>query len=317
VICAALAAFAAVAAYGQLEPDRVIAIVNGDEIRGAEYYHRMEFLAGVGHMRGQRFDEFPPGFLTIEQLVGERLALQLAKQQGVLPTDEEIDAEYKARMVDNPQMEAQWKATGQSLDDLRYQIKMDLTQFKIQTNGVTVTDSEVTDFFTKNPDTFMTPKGYKLRVLAVANDAGKSAVDQALAAGPVTSDSFGEVAKKYSVEASKELGGEIGSVAESSLAQPIQTALSTTKIGTSTGWISSGQATYRFFVEDIQPAKKLDLTPSLRRRIRRKLMMDRGAIKNNIVDLMKKMRAEAKVEIKNDVFQDAYNKLIKTYLQGG
>src|SRR5471030_1100048 len=75
-------------AVKMVDPGRVVAVVNGDEIKGAEYYRRMEYLEGVGIRLGNQFAEFPPGFLAIQKIIDERLTFQLAKSKGVYPTDD-------------------------------------------------------------------------------------------------------------------------------------------------------------------------------------------------------------------------------------
>ena len=70
---------------GQVDPNRTIATINGEAIKGLEYYHRMEFLPGVTKRYGGQAIESPPGFLTVVELIGEKLLLQLAKEKGVMP----------------------------------------------------------------------------------------------------------------------------------------------------------------------------------------------------------------------------------------
>ena len=62
-------ALTACAAYAQVDANRTVAVVNGEEIKGGEYYHRMEYLSGVGRIGNNGVNEFPPGFMTIEQLI--------------------------------------------------------------------------------------------------------------------------------------------------------------------------------------------------------------------------------------------------------
>jgi parvulin-like peptidyl-prolyl isomerase len=318
LVIAAVAALAATAAFAQVDPSRTVVIVNGDEIKGGEYYRRMEYLPGVGKIQGSSFSEFPPGFLTIEQLITERLVFQLAKKKGVMPTDMEVDAEYRNRKEDTPNIDELWLSSGRPLEDLRYQIKYEIAQFKIQTFGVTVTDQEVNNYFTQHPDEFTIPKKYQLRVIVVENDADKGAVDSALA----SKTSFAEVAKKYSQDVTRSLGGEYGAVPETVLATSVRTAVGSTKIGSMTSWIESvskeGQRSYvKFLLENVEPAKKLTLTDKLKRQVRRKLMADRGGVKNDITKEMRDMRAAAKIDIKQKEFADAYQKYIQAYLKQG
>ena len=195
-------------ANAQVDPGRTIATINGDPIVGSEYYRRMEFLPGVGKMSNQAFFEAPPGFLTLEQLITERLVLQLAKQKGVFPSDAEVEAELKFRQEDDPGFVAAWTKGGHTADELKKQVRYELAQFKIQSFGITVTDQEVEKFYKDNPSMYTNPKQAKLRVIVLDDAAKKAAVDKDLGAGKA----FADVAKQYSTDASKSLGGEFGTV---------------------------------------------------------------------------------------------------------
>jgi len=313
---AALAVLVATSAFSQVDPNRVVAVVNGEEIKGGEYYHRMEYLPGVGKVTGQSFSEFPPGFLTVEQLITERLVFQLAKKKGALPSDLEVAAEYKRRTEDNPSLEQVWLSSGRSLDEMKYQIRYELAQFNIQTAGITVTNQEVDSYFTKHPDEFTIPKKYRLRVVVVKTDADKQAVETALSGGT----SFADVAKQYSVDVTaKTTGGEYGSIPETSLAGPLLDAIKSTQIGKTTTWISTttgGEpSSVKFLIEDILPPKKVAMSESLRAKIRSKMMLDQGKAKNDITKEMKAMRGSATIDIKQAEFKEAYEKFIQAYLK--
>ena len=318
-LSAALAALVATAAFGQVDLNRTVAVVNGEEIKGGEYYHRMEYLPGVGKRMGSAYSELPPGFLTIEQLITDHLVLQLAKEKGVLPTDMEVEAEYRVRKDDTPNLDTLWTATGQSLDDLRYQIRLDVAKFKIQTFGITITNQEIDTFYKEHPTEFTIPKRYQLRVIVVGTAADRDAVDKALAAGT----KFPDVASQYSMDVSKTGGGEYGTVPETALAATFKNAVDATKIGATTSWITSapqggGDPSYiKFLVEDVKKQELIPLDDKIRRQTRRRLMMDRGAVKNNIEQEMKAMRLKAKIDIKQPEFRDAYKKFIDAYLKEG
>lgn len=302
---------------GQIDTNRVVVVVNGEEVKANEYYRRMEFLPGVGKTMGRTFNEFPPGFLTIEQLITEHLVFQLAKDKGVLPTDLEIDAELKARQADSPQLLQNWLAAGRTLDEFKYQIKYDLAQFKIQTFGVTITNQQIDKHYADNPSTFSLPKRAKLRVIVVQSEDDQKKVDADLAA----KKPFADVAKQYSADVSKIQGGEYGTVPYAFLNTPVRDAVNATKIGQTTIWITTKEdekPTYlKFLLEDILPEEKIPLTDQLRRNIRRKLMLDAGSVKNNIQKEMMDVRTRAKIDIKQAEFADAYRKFIEAYLKQG
>ncbi|MEZ0327675.1 MAG: peptidyl-prolyl cis-trans isomerase [Fimbriimonas sp.] len=304
------------AAVAQVDPARTIAVINGEEIKGAEYYRKMEFLGGVGKRDGDNFYEAPPGFLTLEQLITERLVLQLAKQKGAFPTDIEVAAELKARTEDNPKLLTEWTALGRTAEELNALIRYELAQFKISSFGITVTDQEVEKFYKDNPTMYTVPKQVKLRVIVVEKDADKTAVDTALGAGKP----FPDVAKQLSVDISRANGGEYGTVPLAMLSTPARTAVDAVKIGQATSWVSSqtadgGNRFVKFQVLDILPEKKLELDAKLRRGIRRRLMLDRGTVKNDIRKEMNALRAKAKIDIKEPQFAEIYKKFIEQYLK--
>ena len=320
--------FCAIGAQGQasqtgpnpaqmVDPNRVVLVVNGEEIKGVEYYRRMEYLQGVGVRTGNNFTEFPPGFLTIQHLIDERIGFALAKEKGVYPSDAEVDEEIKVRQEDNPKILENWISSGGNIDELRYQLRVQLTQFKLQTFGITKTDTEVDQFYKDHPDMYTTPKQLKLRVIAVASSDDTKVVDQDLAAGK----DFATEAKEKSVDITKAIGGEYGTVPEYNLNTAARDALTNVKIGQTTKWLTTnpdgGTGAYlKFFLEDIIPAKKLEMDTALRRLIRRKLMVDSGAAKNaNLSKELDAMRVKMKIDIKQPEFADAYQKFIAAYLR--
>jgi len=314
---AALALVAAIS-MGQVDPSRVVATVNGEEIKGNEYYRRMEYLPGVGRNLGRSFAEFPPGLLTLEQLITEKLVMQLAKQKGVLPTDAEVEAEVKIRLADNPQMMEQWAAGGRTPAELRDYLRYELTQFKVQTFGITITDQEIEKHYKDNPQLYTRPKQAKLRMIAVSSEADRNAVDKALSTGTA----FGEAAKKYSIDVHKVVGGEMQPIAYVSMATWMREAINATKIGQATSWQEQdrqdGQKAYlKFLLEGVVPEQKVELSPNLRRSIRRRMMLDKGAAKNNISTEMLALRQKAKIDIKQPEFAEAYKKFIDAYLKQG
>lgn len=318
-LSAVLTALAAASAIAQVDTNRTVVVVNGEEIKGSEYYHRMEYLPNVGKRMGSSYSEFPPGFLTIEQLITERLVFQLAKEKGVSPTDLEVDAEYANRKQATPDLDTIWTTSGRTLPDLRYQIKFELAQFKIQTFGVTITNQEVDAYYKAHPAEFTIPRQYQLRLVAVRSDADRDAVDKSLTGGT----KFADVATKFSVDVTKVRGGEYGMVPETMLATAVKNAVETTKIGATTPWLTSTpegstETTYlKFLVEDVKKSELIPLDEKVRRQVRRKMMMDKGAVKNNIEQEMKSMRAKAKIDIKQPEFADAYKKFIDAYLREG
>lgn len=300
-----------------VDPNRVVLVINGEEIKGAEYYRRMEYLENVGIRIGNSFSELPPGFITIQKLINERLTFALAKDKGVYPSDQEVDEEIKIRQSDNPKMLNQWIAGGGNIDDLKYKLRVQIAEFKLQTFGITITDSEVEDHYNKNPELYTTPKQLKLRLIAVRNSDDTKVVDQDLAAGKAFSDE----ATQKSIDISKTIGGEYGTIPEYKLDPAAKDALRAIKIGQTSKWLtttpSGGNGTFlKFLLEDIIPPKKLELDASLKRQIRRQMMMDKGTVKNpDVGKELDQVRVKANIDIKQPEFADAYKKFLATYVK--
>lgn len=294
-------------AIAQVDLTKPVLTVNGESVAGAEYYRRMETLQGVGQMLQSGFTEAAPGFLTLQRLIEERLMIQLAKQKGIAPSEQEVADEVALRKRQNPDMLQGLARMGLSEADLTYQVRLELSQFMLQTQGINITDQEVAKFYKDNPSYFTSSKGYKLRVVAVQTDAEKAAVDADLKAGKP----FTEIARSRSKDPSRMNDGLLGVLPIDSLSDVSKQAIAAVKVGQATDWIKGNTSSVRFFVEEEVPEKKRALDADLRREVRRKLMIDRGRVKNDLAVMMREFRSKAIVEVK----QTAFGSAIKGYLE--
>jgi hypothetical protein len=298
-------AFGAVAcsAWGQLDPGATVASVNGEDIKMDEYVHRLEWYRVEP---SSPLNSLPVGFLALNQMITERLVLQLAKDKGVAPSDPQIDAEEKSEIAHSPTLLTELQADGRTEQDLRQGIAYNLAQYNLQTYGITITDQEVEQHYKANLGDYTIDKQYKLRVIVVEDDAGQAAVDQDLAAGKA----FADVASARSIDLTKGQGGEYGLVQESHLGGPTVAALQSIKIGQVTPWVrgkDSDSLRVKYLIEDIVPSKVLPLDDDLRVQIRRKLSLDKGAIKNSVMKDLQAATASAKVVISIPGFQKRYD----------
>lgn len=285
-------------ALAQTPMDKTLVIVNGQPIDGKTYYKRMEVMPNVGSLVNDKFVQTTPGYLTISKLINETLMLQLAKEKGVAPTDAEVEAKVKEQSTDNPELLPSLQRIGFTLDDLKYDIRLQLAEFKLQTMGINITDQEAEKFYKEHTNLYTLPKRYVLRVIAVDTDEKKKAVDDALKTGK----GFGEVARDMSMDLSKAKDGQMGEVPEQSLIGSSAAAVMSTKKGSVTDWLSNGEVSVKFLVEDVLPEKVVPLDAALKATIRRNMMLDRGRVRNKIGDMMEDMRKRAKIEFQGTVF---------------
>lgn len=305
----------AMMAHAQVDPDRVVVVVNGETVKGAEFYRRMEYLPGVGRMVGNSFAGFSPGFLTIEQLITERLIMQLAKEKGVSPTDKEIGDEYEYIKATDPETIKVWLESGQTEAEFMNYLKYNLSQFKLLTRGINITDQEIDQFYKTNEVLFTTPKMVGLRVIAVQTAEQAAAVDLDLEAGK----KFEEVAKARSLDLSASTGGQFGKRSWNDLSDQAKKALEGVKVGGTTAWIIGGNTRVRFLLESVTPEVKQPLDANLRKRIRRELMVTKGKVKNEqtLQQEMRDKRKNSQIDIKDKAYADTYRQFVDGFLNGG
>ncbi len=302
IIAACLAVSAL--ACAQSDPTKPIATVNGETIGGMEYFRRMEFLPGFGKMVGARFIESWPGYLALQQLINERLMLQIAKEKNVYPKDADVTAELDLRLKNTPTLLESLAKVGITKADLERQVRVDLAEFNITTMGVNVTDQEIEQHYKDNPTRFTVPKRYKLRLIAVSEDK-KAQVDSALAGGKP----FADVARDMSSDPSALQGGALGEIPATAFAEVVTKLLDATKIGSTTEWIKGTSGWFKFLLEDVKASEKIPLDANTKAQLRRSLMLDRGRVRNNLDKMMSDARKKANISVN----QPGLNEMIQEW----
>lgn len=295
----ALMLFCLTTAFAQIDAERIVATVNGKPITGRIYFGRMEVLPGLGQIGpNNSFVPIVPGYLTLQRIVDEMLMIQLAEERGVAPTEAEIDSEIELRAEEVPDVIASLLALGFTEADYRYNVVLQLSQFKIESEGITITDFEVEMEYEKNRIRYTLPKRYHLRLLRVDSEDAKPAADAALAEGK----SFKDVATEFSTDISRFQGGDIGQRAERDLQPVVRDVLLETLEGGVTKWLNQGDVWLRFKIVEILPAETLELDARLQRRIREQMMLESGRAKINILLLMREIRKKAVLDFKGHPF---------------
>ena len=290
------------AAFAQLDSNKVIAKVDGIEIKAAEYYSRMEFLPNVGRLlEGNTFEKSPPGLLTLQLLIEEKVLLQCAKENSAYPSDAEVKAEMARKEERDPTMYKAAIASGVPAEFLQQQTLIEVAQFKLITKGINITDAQIDAHYKSNQREFTVPKKVKIRLIA-ASDKAKDDVDKLLSSGKA----FSDVAKELSEDISKLDGGLLGEVPIDEFNPDVKSALEGIKIGQTTEWIKGNRYFVKFLKESVIPAKLQPLDDKLKRDIRRNLMIDRGMVKNDLEAMLKATRKKMKVELMVPQFGDQF-----------
>ncbi|MCE9559317.1 MAG: peptidyl-prolyl cis-trans isomerase [Armatimonadetes bacterium] len=250
--------------------------------------------------------------MVINRLIEEKLLLQVAREQGVYPTDAEVNALYKEKSDDIKDFEKNYSDAGVSRKYVENQLRLELAQFKLQTKSINLTDMEVEKHYKENPSRFTIGKRIKLSVIAVP-DFKKDEVDKALGSGKV----FSDVAKTLSTDTTAKDGGNLGYIFDLDLSEQIKAALKDVRIGGLTPWIKGDQVQLRFHLDDIIPEQLKPLDAKMKRDLRRSLMMDKGVAKNDVEALLKDARKKAKIDVKQLQFKSEIQRMLERYKIGG
>ena len=299
-----LAASLFAAAIGQAQGETMIEI-NGEKVSRAEYVRRMEYLPGIGKAtRDGNFVEVFPGLATVDFIINERLTLQIAKERGVEPTSAEVDAELAMIQRREPGLLERFMATGRTKDEYRAVVKFNLAQFRLQTEGVLVTDAEVKNLYDLAKDVrFTRPPMVRLRVIAVNTEAESQEVDAELKAGKT----FAATATLFSKDVSSRAGGMYGDIPLEQLSANVKDAVTKLKKGDMTAWLKSSETLLaKFFVEEVFARTTRPLDADLKEDLKRELLVRKGTGKNDVSKLLKEARQKANIKIASPEFEKAY-----------
>src|SRR5579862_7002967 len=136
------------------------------------------------------------GLQALGDLIEKTIVLQMAKDANVYPSGQDIEAELKSRTDANNTYISNLRQKGFSLEMIRNDIAVDLAEFNLTTQGITVSPQEV-DKYIKDHEKefpFTQPKSVDMTWMIVPDDkTTKGKADDDLKKG----GEFSTVAMKY------------------------------------------------------------------------------------------------------------------------
>ena len=295
--------------------NRPIAKIGDKTISQDEYLKRTEKLpTPVGVMNNQIATQ-PAGYNALLQMVREEVLTQMAQQEGVMPTEQQVEERVQRLMQQNPNVKrAVTEQKTLTLDDLRRQVRIQLIQFNLLTKGVTITEKEIKAHYENNKRNFYRPAAALVQMLVVSNPETRNKIDEDLRKGL----NFRAVAQKYAqnpaagVQVSEtELPVEppfANNTQGQSLAQ-IAAILKPLKAGETSQWAPADNNLWvRFYVITKNPGRQLPYE-EVKENIREELMVQKGQQTNrDINEEIAKRMLETKVEIFHDQWKEQYTK---------
>ncbi len=237
---------------------------------------------------------------VLRTLIDNEIMLQRAEKLGLMATDADVEsrfAELKAPYTQE-EFQRQLAARKMSADDMKAQIKRDLSVTKLInkeiTSHISISDKDVTDFYNANKSSFNFPEPqvHLAQILvtptpdpnvhnikndkAQNDDQARKKIDMLLARMHQGED-FGMLAQNFSEDpTSAPNGGDLGFVPDSALdkANPdIRKAIQAASPGQITGVVKTPEGYRVFKVYSKEPAGQRELTdPRVQQNIRETLL---------------------------------------------
>jgi peptidyl-prolyl cis-trans isomerase SurA len=225
----------------QTAPQGVLATVNGKEILASELDRAYKQSLDPGAPTPAKEEEAIKRLAILHSLIQEEILQQRAATLNLVATNEEVDAkltDLKAPLTQE-EFDRQLKERNQTLDDLRREIRRQLTTNKLMNkeieSKINITDGEISDYYNAHKSEFnpIEPQ-YRLgRILVTnqpssqvtnlqnnkaANDTEAKKKIQSLRGRLDTGEDFASVATRFSEDnTSSSNGGDVGFVSESQL----------------------------------------------------------------------------------------------------
>ena len=145
--------------------------VNGEKISKDEFYARLERVP-IQTPQGAQ----PAGQYVIQQMIQEKLVQQLAKKEGVAPTEAQINKKIKLVKKNNGNDIRQVLAQqGLSEEDWKYQLTVQQALTNYVSKNAQVSDSDVRKAYDQGlnakPSPFKRPEQIKLSAIVIADKA--------------------------------------------------------------------------------------------------------------------------------------------------
>lgn len=198
------------------DQNNVVARINSDVITKDELY---DVLVAQG------------GAAALDSLISDKIVDLELKKKGFEVAEKDVDSELQAMILQYGGQESFNQALasyGYTENDIKKNIKMNLSATKLVGADVVITDADTKAYFEENKTTFDTPEQVKASHILVADEAKAKEVKAKLSAG----GDFAALAKEYSTdESNKDLGGDLGFFARGAMVPEFENAAFTLKIG--------------------------------------------------------------------------------------
>jgi len=305
-----------------------LAVVNGESIPMSQYYKTMEMKQSVvAQVDPSRLTVDPssgqiprqvaevavdPSYrLSVQVLrdcINDTITKQLAKDEGVYPTKEEIDGEIDLQQKRKPNYVKDLSAAGYTVDEIKSGIASQLCMLRLMSKGITVTPDEVNQYIKENPARFTEPEQAVLSMIEVPDQKTKDQADKELKEGQL----FNSVAQHYSVQSDgKARGYRFPETAVDRFPVALKVLVAKTAEFAQTDWQYDKPSTHwvKFYVEKKIKAKPIAVDDFVKEMVRRDLLVNKGGRANDVNKRLADKLKASKIEVKVKYLEDPWKKL--------
>lgn len=276
---------AAIVLSGCGSNSETLATVNGDKITMDQFYAYLEAKPEVqvvlenGQVATARVSE-TLAFQALQELIRQRIILQLAKDDNLAPTPKDVENEVQFQRGRDSNFVLNLRERGLTTDQMKESLAVDIAKERLLSKGIELSDADVDAFIKANPQRFVRPAAVEAKWIFVKTDSDKRVVDRELQSG----SSFSSVARRYSKDPNaKQNLGYFPRTDVDNLPKDIQKPLKETEIGRESEWIKLSDGWAKFSVDKRTAPEKINMNKYEKEWLKRQLIMQKG-LQNNDLD---------------------------------
>jgi hypothetical protein len=270
--------------------------VDGEKITMEEFNQYLQTKRSVRAVVQGQVVEVPVAetlaFQALQELATQKLVMQMAADEGLMPTEAEVEAEIEFKKKINPSFLTELKAVGYSMGQIRREVLYSLCEERLLTRGIEVKKDEVDKIIKENPEQFIEPASVNVYEILALSEAKKAEVDAELR----RSVPFKSVATKLTQNPQ----GPRKSFAVARLQGSLKTALESAPVNHTTDWLQAGNGWVKYFVDSRTEAKPMDMTAERRELLRRQIALTYGRQANDLPKQVTERLRSTDVRVSDD-----------------
>lgn len=243
-------------------------------------------------------------FQAFQDLMRQRILLQMAKDYNVAPTEKDVLDEIEFQKKRNPNFIKDLQTRGLTLGEIRESLAVDLSRERLLTRGITVTTEETEKFIKDNPRQFVEPATVDMLWLLVKDEAAKGQVDRELNAG----QQFSAVAQQFSTFPGARQSPRFPQRAQAALPPVIRNAIAKVGDAQQSAWLKLPEGWARFYVERKEAEKPVVMDETKKKALQRELAVRRGLQANDLDKALLEQLKASKIDVKYEDLKDPWKK---------